>query len=105
MSRLPKEDLLKKLSEKLGDDDDSLAILEDVADSMDPVDVKGYEDQIAALEKQVVETEETWRNKYKARFTEPAAVAKTDDPKVVDPADGQSEEEISIEDLAAQIKL
>lgn len=105
MPRVSKDELLKKLSEKLGDDDDSLAILEDVADSMDPVDVKGYEDQIAALEKQVADTEETWRNKYKARFTEPASVVKTDDPDVVDPAEGQSEDEISIEDLAEMIKL
>lgn len=105
MPRLSKEDLLQKLSAKLGDDDESLAILEDVADSMEPVDVKGYEDQIASLTQKVADTEETWRAKYKARFTEAPAVAITDEPDIIDQAEGQSEEEISIDDLAAEIKL
>lgn len=106
MPRVNKDDLIKRISAKLGTDEDDLSILEDIADSMDPVDVTEYTTRIETLEKEKQEIEDTWKAKYKARFTEPAPVPVENVTAVdVDVAEGNTEETESIEDLAERIKI
>lgn len=104
MPKFTKEDLLKKLSDKLGTDDESLEILEAVSDSMEPVDVTGYEQTIAELNQKVIDTEENWRAKYKARFTEYTPEPEPEVPPTPEPEEVDETSE-TIEDIVEQIKL
>lgn len=106
MARVEKDDLIARISAKIGDDEESLTILEDLSDTMEPVDVSGYEKQIAELTAKNQEIEDTWRAKYKARFTQaPAPEQKNETPDNVDTPSDNSEEEESIEELANRIQL
>lgn len=65
MSIVEKENLIKRVSEVVGSDDESLTLIEDLTDTLNAA---SDSDKIKELENQIVETEEKWRNKYKERF-------------------------------------
>ncbi|MCI6789354.1 MAG: hypothetical protein MR606_05900 [Mollicutes bacterium] len=67
MAKLSKEELLKKISEKVLDNDLSVELLEDITDSMDVSDdaeKQALQDKIAELESKLEEL----KAKYKERF-------------------------------------
>ena len=67
MAKLSKEELLKKISEKVLDNDLSVELLEDITDSMDVSDdaeKQSLQDKIAELESKLEEL----KAKYKERF-------------------------------------
>lgn len=65
MSIVEKEDLIKRVSEVVGSDDESLTLIEDLTDTLNAANDS---DKIKELENQIAEIEEKWRNKYKERF-------------------------------------
>ena len=67
------EDLMSSAKSLFADDssDEVLNFLEDLTDSYTEQDVTSYETRIAELEKKVEDTDNEWREKYKARFFEP----------------------------------
>ena len=106
MPRVNKDDLIKRISARLGNDEEDISLLEDISDSMDPVDVEGYESQIATLKAEKQEIEDTWKAKYKARFTEAGPITEPNEvPETVDNVGNVTEETESIEDLADRIKI
>ena len=73
MPRVDKPELMKRVSGYIGEDnsDEALSLLEDIQDTIeDSSDVSSYVTEIEELKKKVEETETTWREKYKARFTD-----------------------------------
>lgn len=98
MARLKKDELLTELKAYTGDrtDDDTLKIIEDVSDSLEPeekdADAPDWESKYNDLAK-----------KYKDRFTSPETNKEKDDADGSDDkGDGESEtdsEEITISDL------
>lgn len=67
MAKLSREELLKKISEKVLDNDLSVELLEDITDSMDVSDdaeKQALQDKIAELESKLEEL----KAKYKERF-------------------------------------
>ena len=64
--KLSKEDLMRKLSDIIGErnDDDAIAFIEDVSDTIDDLEKKDPEDWKAKYE----ELDNTWRKRYKERF-------------------------------------
>lgn len=100
MPKLSKEDLLKKASDFIGDNtsDDAISLLEDLSDTLseDTTDISGYVKEIEELKAKVVETETTWREKYKARFTDytPATTSSEGDKSEVDNGANSSEDDL-----------
>lgn len=73
MPKLNKEEIIKKLSDYIGEDtsDGALSLLEDVTDTLeDSADVSKYVSEIEELKNKIEETDTMWREKYKARFTD-----------------------------------
>lgn len=72
MPKKSKEEFIKALSDFIGDNtsDDALALLEDAQDSFEGEDVTPYKTEIADLKAKTEEIEKTWRERYKARFTD-----------------------------------
>ena len=71
MAKLTKEELLKKANAFIGDQatDEGVSLLEDIADTIeDTTDISEYVKRIEELEQKVSDTENTWREKYRARF-------------------------------------
>ena len=72
MSIVSKEDLIKRLSEKFGDDnsDEVIQLTEDLSDTLNDFDsrINDTEDWKAKFE----ENDNMWRKKYKDRFLEPS---------------------------------
>ena len=104
MPRVEKNDLIARISAKLGTDDDDLSILNDLSDTLEPVDVTEYEKTIEGLQAK----NEELRAMYKARFTEPQAPvvpAEETAPEVVEAAEGTTEEPLSIEEIAEKINI
>lgn len=66
MAVISKEDLLKKISERIGDDnsDEALSLLEDVSDTIKDFEERDSEDWKAKYE----ENDAKWRKKYRERF-------------------------------------
>ena len=66
MSVISKEDLLKRISECIGDDnsDEALSLLEDVSDTITDFEERDSEDWKAKYE----ENDAKWRKKYRERF-------------------------------------
>lgn len=64
MLKLSKQDLLKKIGEKITDNDLATELLEDVEDSFDTTDTTEYEKRITELETQLTDV----KTKYKERF-------------------------------------
>lgn len=72
MAIVSKEDLIKRLSEKFGDDnsDEVIQLTEDLSDTLEDfiARVEDKEDWKAKFE----ENDANWRKKYKDRFLEPS---------------------------------
>lgn len=72
MAIVSKEDLIKRLSEKFGDDnsDEVIQLTEDLSDTLNDFDsrINDTEDWKAKFE----ENDNMWRKKYKDRFLEPS---------------------------------
>ena len=69
MPKLNKEEIIKKLSDYIGEDtsDGALSLLEDVTDTLeDSADVSKYVSEIEELKNKIEETDTMWREKYKA---------------------------------------
>lgn len=67
MARLSKDELLKKITEKVTDEDLVIELMEDISDSLDV----SYEDEKKVLEDKINELElklEDLKTKYKERF-------------------------------------
>lgn len=114
MPKLSNEDLIKKVSDFVGEDtsDAALSLLEDVSDTLkDANDVSKYEAEIAELRKKVDEIDTSWREKYKARFTDVTPTMSADVKTEVDT--GANNEEGDIEppsfeelgDMLAQVEI
>lgn len=95
MAKLSKDELIKKVSDYVGNDDGALELLGDLTDTLeDSTDVSGYEARIVELENKVAETETMWREKYKARFTDVTPKATEDIKDEVDNGDNSEEGDI-----------
>lgn len=72
MAIVSKEDLIKRLSEKFGDDnsDEVIQLTEDLSDTLNDFDsrINDTEDWKSKFE----ENDNMWRKKYKDRFLEPS---------------------------------
>lgn len=72
MAIVSKEDLIKRLSEKFGDDnsDEVIQLTEDLSDTLNDFDsrINDTEDWKAKFE----ENDNMWRKKYKDRFLKPS---------------------------------
>lgn len=79
--KLTKEDLIKKVSEAGIDDEFKMALLEDIADSMETVDMSKFVE---------VSKYDELKDKYIKRFTEGAVSEESPDPKG-DPEDEEKE--------------
>lgn len=66
MAIISKEELLKKISERIGDDnsDEALSLLEDVSDTIADFERRDSEDWKTKYE----ENDAEWRKKYRDRF-------------------------------------
>lgn len=78
MSIVSKEDLIKRLSEKFGDDnsDEVIQLTEDLSDTLNDFDsrINDTEDWKSKFE----ENDNMWRKKYKDRFLEPSDSSDTE---------------------------
>ena len=73
MAVISKEDLLKRISERIGDDnsDEALSLLEDVSDTITDFEERDSEDWKTKSEDWKTKYEENdakWRKKYRERF-------------------------------------
>lgn len=66
MAVISKEDLLRRISERIGDDnsDETLSLLEDVSDTITDFEERDSEDWKTKYE----ENDAKWRKKYRERF-------------------------------------
>ena len=93
MAKLSKEELLKKISEKVLDNDLSVELLEDITDSMDVADdaeKQVLQDKITELESKLEEL----KAKYKERFL---TNDKSEDPE--EPEEPKEENIIDIKEI------
>lgn len=80
MAILTKDELFKMIQEKLTDSDDDLTILENITDTLNSMDNKDKTDWKQKYE----ENDKAWRERYKARFSEPTATVQDTDVHVPD---------------------
>ena len=96
MAVISKEDLLKRISERIGDDnsDEALSLLEDVSDTITDFEKRDSEDWKAKYE----ENDEKWRKKYRERF-------ENGEPVNGEPVGGEPVIEVkSYDDLFSEVK-
>ena len=97
MSVKTKDEILTSVKTLLGDtpDDNGIALLEDISDTLDN-STGGSSDEdkktIEELKKQVEETDKAWRQKYSARFLNPAGSDDPLDDPAEDPQDDPKED-------------
>ena len=65
MARLSKDELIEKIKKYVGDrtDDETIEIIEDISDSIDPSDADEWKQKYE-------ENDKMWRDKYISRFLE-----------------------------------
>lgn len=65
---LSKDELLKKLKDKIGEDtsDETISLIEDISDTISDLDNKSKNE--TNWEQKYKENDEMWRNKYRDRF-------------------------------------
>ena len=106
MAKLTKEELLKKANAFIGDQatDEGVSLLEDIADTIeDTTDISEYVKKIEELEQKVSDTENTWREKYRARFLDSTPDTKPE-PVKEEADNGGNDDDIeppSFEEIAA----
>lgn len=71
MAILTKQQLLEAVQGKLTDSDDDLTILENITDTLNSFENTENED----WKKKFEENDKAWRERYKARFSEPSHAA------------------------------
>lgn len=81
MAILKKDELLQAVQAKLTSSDDDLTLLENITDTINELSARDNEDWKAKYE----ENDRAWRERYKARFSEPSA-KQTVEEKVATPA-------------------
>ena len=64
MAIVERDELIRRISEKVGNDDEALSIIEDLTDTIDSYKVDDGSDWKRKYE----ENDEAWRNRYKERF-------------------------------------
>lgn len=69
MAILTKQQLLEAVQGKLTDSDDDLTILENITDTLNSFENKNTENE--DWKKKFEENDKAWRERYKARFSEP----------------------------------
>ena len=95
---LSREDLLSRISERIGDDnsDEAISLIEDFSDTFDDLESKTNSDD--EWKQKYEELDNEWRNKYKERFfkteTTPDKVKEDQKEDVID--DGK---EVTFDDL------
>lgn len=109
MSRKSLEDLMSSAKSLFADNssDEVLNFLEDLTDSYTEQDVTSYESRISELEKKVEDTENEWREKYKARFFEPKEqISVVDEAQTGDTGNegGDDVEVPSVDEIAESFK-
>ena len=93
---LTKEELLKAIQAKLTTEDSDIKILENITDTINSLSNTENED----WKKKYEENDQAWRERYKARFTEPAKVTYNEDKHLPEPERPVSKSEnFTIEDL------
>lgn len=96
MAKINKEDLVKKISEKVTDEDLAIELMEDISDSFEDVDTESikseYESKIAELTAEL----EDVKRKYKERFTDGS---KVEEPKVEEKIEDEELEEKEVIDI------
>ena len=95
---MAKEDVLKALKDYIGDDtgDSAINLMETVSDAINETDASEIETlkgKVAELEQKVVDTENTWREKYMKRFTDNTPTTTGDDEKETVDEGANSEDE------------
>lgn len=90
MAKLSKDELIEKIRKYIGDrnDDDTIEIMEDISDSIDPSEADEWK-------KKYEENDKMWRDKYISRFVE----KKEDEPDTPTEHDEEEKEYNSFEDL------
>ena len=109
MPRKSLEDLMSSAKTLFADNssDEVLSFLEDLTDSYTEQDVTSYESRILELEKKVEDTENEWREKYKARFFEPKEqISVIDEAQTEDTGNegGDDVEVPSVDEIAESFK-
>lgn len=97
MAILTRDELLKAIQDKLSTSDDDLTILENITDTINSYEEKDSED----WKKKFEENDKAWRERYKARFSQPSEVP-TKDTQPHLPDDGETlpkSADITIDDL------
>lgn len=107
MPKVSKEELLKKANSVIGENatEEGISLLEDIQDTIeDTTDISEYVKQIEELKQKVADTEKTWSERYRARFTD--YTPSTDpEPLKTEVDNGSNEEDIeppSFEDIATE---
>lgn len=95
MAVISKEDLLKRISERIGDDnsDEAISLLEDVSDTIKDFEERDSEDWKAKYE----ENDAQWRKKYRERFENGA-------PDIEEKEEKETIEVKSYDDLFSEVK-
>ena len=95
MAKLTREELMSKFTSYIGEDtsDAALELMEDINDSFDS-DLSSYVDQIEELKRKVEETDNMWREKYKARFTDYTPDTSSSNISEVDTGDNSEADDI-----------
>ena len=81
-----KDELIKQITDALGDNktsDAGIALLEDIADTLDAsssTDVDDLKKQLEEANKKVEDTDKAWREKYTQRFNSPIDPKSNPDP-------------------------
>lgn len=90
-----KDEILKMLSDYIGEDtsDSAIALIEKVSDALDESVVESLNKEITDLKQQVVDTENTWREKYMKRFTDNTPTTTGDEEKETVDEGANSEDE------------
>lgn len=100
MAKVSKEEFISSLSAFIGDNssDEAIKLLEDASDTIEnETDVSKYLTEIDELKNKIVETENTWREKYKSRFTDyTPSVGNTEVSETVDTPAANNEEDVII---------
>jgi hypothetical protein len=109
MSKKSLDELMSSAKTLFADNssDEVLSFLEDLTDSYTEQDVTSYEDKISELERKVEDTENEWREKYKARFFEPKEQISVIDEAQTEEGSSEGDGEIevpSVDEIAESFK-
>ena len=98
MAVLPREQLLERIKQRIGEDtsDEALKLIEDVSDTINDYETKTKD--TTDWEKKYKENDEQWRKKYKDRFFNAPAKDEKDDPES-DDDDEPNENKLTYENL------